>query len=202
MISLSFIPFISFLLTPIVLHFAVFCVVFFPLYSNQLCYILFLFSVYPWYYFSQYSILSDLILVHLHLSIFVIILFSEENCVHNVLCGNGALKWAISEGFEVCDGNGKNNRKRVLTEKSQKEWELWMDEKKEKKEKEEAILTIERDEQGGANRVKKEVEKEGEKVAEKEGEKKVVVDDDPHDTVGLICLDRNGHLACGTSTSG
>lgn len=80
-----------------------------------------------------------------------------------------------------------------------------MDEKKEKEkeeEEEEAILTIERDEQGGANRVKKEVEKEGEKKAEKKGEKEVVVDDDPHDTVGLICLDRNGHLACGTSTSG
>ena len=43
----------------------------------------------------------------------------------------------------------------------------------------------------------KEVVKEEEKEVEKE-----IVDDDSHDTVGLICLDDKGRLACGTSTSG
>ena len=106
----------------------------------------------------------------------------------------------------MCDGNGKNNRKRVLTEKSQKEWELWMDEKKEreKEEEEETISKIESANEGqnGIKKVKKEVENDIKKVVEKEVEKEVVLDDDPHDTVGLICLDNKGHLACGTSTSG
>ena len=114
----------------------------------------------------------------------------------------------------MCDGNGKNGRKRVLTEKSQKEWELWMDEKKEKEkeeEKDEEMITkidYQSDSYGhvGIKKIEKEVQKEVEKNVKKEGEreeeKEVVVDDDPHDTVGLICLDNKGHLACGTSTSG
>ena len=48
-------------------------------------------------------------------------------------------------------------------------------------------------------------EKKGCQNVERKVEKKVekeVVDDDSHDTVGLICLDDKGRLACGTSTSG
>ena len=129
--------------------------------------------------------------------------FLSEDCVHNILCGDGALKWAASQGFEECNGNGIDGKKIVLTEKSKKEWETWMEEKK-----------------GGQNvykKVEKKVEKdkvkkgvtegvkEGVNAVEIEGVKEVekeVVDDDSHDTVGLICLDDKGRLACGTSTSG
>lgn len=98
-----------------------------------------------------------------------------EDCVHNVLCGDGALKWAVSQGFEECNGNGVDGKKVVLTDKSRKEWKMWMEEKK------------------GCQNVERKVEKKVEKE---------VVDDDSHDTVGLICLDDKGRLACGTSTSG
>lgn len=40
-----------------------------------------------------------------------------ENCPHNVLVGDGALKWALEQGFERCP--------EVLTEKSKQEWLLW-----------------------------------------------------------------------------
>lgn len=108
-----------------------------------------------------------------------------------MLCGDGALKWAVSQGFEECNGNGVNGRKIVLTEKSKNEWETWMEEKKIG--------------QNVLKKVEKKGEEEGEKNGEKEGEEegeKEVLDDDSHDTVGLICLDDKGRLACGTSTSG
>jgi len=40
-----------------------------------------------------------------------------EKCVHNVLVGEGALQWAISNGFKQDSG--------VLTESSKKEWLQW-----------------------------------------------------------------------------
>lgn len=103
------------------------------------------------------------------------------------MCGDGALKWALSQGFEECNGNGINGKNRVLSEKSKKEWETWIEEKKEEK-------IVEKSEV-------KNVTKEAKEKNEDEVENKVV-DDDPHDTVGLICLDSKGRLACGTSTSG
>jgi isoaspartyl peptidase/L-asparaginase-like protein (Ntn-hydrolase superfamily) len=97
-----------------------------------------------------------------------------EKCVHNVLAGEGALQFAVSQGFHKCsrdindkDGSGGDS---VLTEKSRLEWQLWKDEQ-EKKDK-------------------------------NLGRENIIDDEESHDTVGLICLDAEGHLCCGTSTSG
>ena len=68
---------------------------------------------------------------------------------------------------------------------------------KENKKKKELIVDIDRDIVVENNRgIEREIT-----LSRKEVEEKVV-DDAPHDTVGLICLDCDGRLACGTSTSG
>ena len=77
-----------------------------------------------------------------------------DKCIHNVLVGEGALKWALSQGF-VKDPN------RVLSSVALEDWIKW------KKETAHSIETK-----------------------------------DSHDTIGVICLDKNGHLCVGTSTSG
>lgn len=73
-----------------------------------------------------------------------------ERSPHNIFVGEGALEWALSQGFE---------RQNVLTEQSKHEWEAWQ---------------------------------------------ATQIDKTPssHDTVGLICLDSEGRLSAGTSTSG
>ena len=106
------------------------------------------------------------------------------------------MKWALSQGFEECNGNGINGKKRVLSEKSKKEWETWIEEKKREK------VAEERDAKNVKKEVEVEVKNENGNNYEDEVKKDKVVDDDPHDTVGLICLDSKGKLACGTSTSG
>jgi isoaspartyl peptidase/L-asparaginase-like protein (Ntn-hydrolase superfamily) len=137
------------------------------------------FSFFLLFFLFSIRLKSNLMKFFLFYKFFLLFL---EDCVHNVLCGDGALKWAVSQGFEECNGNGVDGKKVVLTEKSKKEWETWMEEKK-------IDGSVEK-------KVEKKVE-EGVKEVEKE-----VVDDDSHDTVGLICLDDKGRLACGTSTSG
>eukprot|EP00596_Hydrurales_sp_CCMP1899_P008952 CAMPEP_0119041298 /NCGR_PEP_ID=MMETSP1177-20130426/11512_1 /TAXON_ID=2985 /ORGANISM="Ochromonas sp, Strain CCMP1899" /LENGTH=370 /DNA_ID=CAMNT_0007007229 /DNA_START=242 /DNA_END=1354 /DNA_ORIENTATION=- len=93
-----------------------------------------------------------------------------QKCVHNVLAGEGALQFAVSQGFHKCsrdiiDEEGSGG---VLTAKSRLEWQLWKDEQKKNLNNEENAID----------------------------------DEESHDTVGLICLDAEGHLCCGTSTSG
>mmetsp|Transcript_279 Transcript_279/g.520 ORF Transcript_279/g.520 Transcript_279/m.520 type:complete len:370 (+) Transcript_279:83-1192(+) len=82
-----------------------------------------------------------------------------ESCQHNVLVGDGALKFAISQGME---------EEEALSDEAKTEYLEW------KKEQGEGVFT-------GAP---------PEKL------------DDCHDTVGLICLDKEGNLAAGCSTSG
>jgi len=73
-----------------------------------------------------------------------------ERSPHNILVGEGALEWAVKQGFR---------KENALTEDSKAEFETW---------------------------------------------KATQTDKSPssHDTVGMICLDRQGRLAAGTSTSG
>jgi N4-(beta-N-acetylglucosaminyl)-L-asparaginase len=99
-----------------------------------------------------------------------------EKCVHNVLAGEGALQFAVSQGFHKCsrdviDEDGSEGDG-VLTEKSRLEWQLWKDEQNK------------------------------EKNLSKGENASVFDDEESHDTVGLICLDTEGYLCCGTSTSG
>ena len=77
-----------------------------------------------------------------------------EKCVHNVICGDGAMKWAIDNGFPLDE--------KVLTIDSEREWLAW----------------------------------------KYENEKHISDSEDMHDTIGLICLDKDGNLCAGTSTSG
>jgi len=77
-----------------------------------------------------------------------------EKCVHNIICGDGAMKWAIDNGFSFDE--------KVLTIDSKREWMAW----------------------------------------KYENERHINDKEDMHDTIGLICLDKNGKLCAGTSTSG
>ena len=83
----------------------------------------------------------------------------------------------------------------VLTEKSKREWEAWIEEKKEKERKIEKKIIVKNGEIKD-DAIEKKISRESNEVEKK------VVDDSPHDTVGLICMDSQGRLACGTSTSG
>ncbi len=76
-----------------------------------------------------------------------------EKCQHNVLTGQGALKWALENQF---------HSENILLPHVKAEWEQW----------------------------KAETNKSPSNL------------DESHDTVGLICIDRHGRLAAGTSTSG
>ena len=40
-----------------------------------------------------------------------------DNCVHNILCGEGATRWAVGQGFQL--------EPDVLTDESKLEWEAW-----------------------------------------------------------------------------
>ena len=87
-----------------------------------------------------------------------------ERCVHNVLCGPGALEWALDNGFE--------RDETVLTDDSRRQWLEW---------------------------------KSGQPISHppsSSNSSSAVKDPESHDTVGVICLDGNGRLCVGTSTSG
>ena len=89
-----------------------------------------------------------------------------EKCPHNVLCGEGALKWAKLQGFVA-----KTN---IIKEEYSKEYEQW---------KYQSPSNLE---------VNKSQETKNDSINNEES----------HDTIGLICLDTNGNLCVGTSTSG
>ena len=91
-----------------------------------------------------------------------------EKSVHNVLVGEGALKWALSQGFEISA--------EVLTKAMKDEWHKW---------KIENIIEQCKNSNSNIN-----------------VENKVFDSDDQHDTIGIICLDSDGKLCAGTSTSG
>lgn len=107
-----------------------------------------------------------------------------EKCVHNVLVGEGALKWALENGF-VEDKEG------VLTESLYTEWAAWMKEKERKLQK----LSL----NSGVSRSS--VSSSGDSSANASSSSNTNSNNpDSHDTVGVICLDKQSHA--GTSTSG
>ncbi|CAM9645131.1 unnamed protein product, partial [Heterosigma akashiwo] len=89
-----------------------------------------------------------------------------ENCEHNILVGDGALSFALSQGMEM---------EETLSPEAKQEYENW------KAERSPASQAAARNDFTGAPSTDTE---------------------DCHDTVGLICLDREGRLAAGCSTSG
>lgn len=76
-----------------------------------------------------------------------------ENTPHVMLVGEGALQFALEQGFEPQD---------LLTEESKEQWQQWL----------------------------------------KEKEYRPVINIENHDTIGMLCLDKNGDLAGACTTSG
>lgn len=76
-----------------------------------------------------------------------------EETPHVMLAGEGALQFAIQQGFK---------RKNLLTEESEKAWKEWLEHK----------------------------------------EYKPIINIENHDTIGMLCLDKNGDIAAACTTSG
>ena len=76
-----------------------------------------------------------------------------EETPHVMLAGEGALQFAIQQGFK---------RKNLLTEESEKAWKEWLEHK----------------------------------------EYKPIINIENHDTIGMLCLDKNGDMAGACTTSG
>ena len=95
-----------------------------------------------------------------------------ERSPHSVLCGAGARAWAASQGFAP-------KQDAALTDQSRDAWETWRNEK------------AARDASSSSSISSSGINSSGGSAARVEGE---------HDTVGVICLDGQGRLACGTST--
>eukprot|EP01041_Mallomonas_annulata_P005864 gene5864-11840_t len=87
-----------------------------------------------------------------------------EKCVHNILSGDGALSWALANGF--------TREPHIMNEASIMEWDKWKATNSASPTTDELISSTSRH------------------------------SDESHDTIGMICLDKNGHLCAGTSTSG
>lgn len=101
-----------------------------------------------------------------------------DHCVHNVLTGEGALQWAASNGLPEFD---------PLTEDAVKAWREWK-----QKNKNNPLLH---------RKIKGSTVVDARKDAL---DAKIMGSEiDPqHDTVGVICLDKDGNMCAGTSTSG
>ena len=97
-----------------------------------------------------------------------------EHSPHNVLSGQGALQFALQHGFKADPT--------VLTETARQEWLDW-------KQAQAAAAAAAAAAASNADTV----------AGAGAG---AAAEDKGHDTVGLICLDAQGRLACGTSTSG
>ena len=96
-----------------------------------------------------------------------------ERCVHNVLAGEGALAWALEHGFSRVPY--------TMNEATLLEWNQFQ-----------ATQTMMQNETSCETAS-------GLGVGTREGD---ISAQGSHDTIGMLCLDANGLLCAGTSTSG
>ena len=139
-----------------------------------------------------------------------------EKSEHNMIVGDGAFKFALSQGLHELD---------PLTEESKLEWDKWKKEQNnadalsnlkqnfKRKENKSEFRKSKPSFNYGINEydnynydiIKEDYQntkEEKEEFSSKYHNKKKNRDPDEHDTIGLICRDSEGNLAVGTSTSG
>jgi N4-(beta-N-acetylglucosaminyl)-L-asparaginase len=116
-----------------------------------------------------------------------------ERTPHVMLVGEGAERFAASEGFERTD---------LLTEKAKALWEQWM------KQPDKLHVRLRRAEEGEHEYVFVKVDEEGKENVPppKEGGGASPTmrgwSNESHDTIGILAMDKSGHLAGACTTSG
>jgi N4-(beta-N-acetylglucosaminyl)-L-asparaginase len=99
-----------------------------------------------------------------------------EKTPHVQLVGNGALQFALSQGFK---------KENLLTPQSEKAWKEWL-----KSSKYDPMITL------------KNLEEKIEKEKKKKSSKEAPGQQHNHDTIGMVAMDANGNISGACTTSG